>query len=214
MNQLHQKPSPSWAAIIIMFIIFWPVGMFLLFKRLSNDKQQAFKIHTSYGFGGWFMVFIAIILFAALSNNFVGFLFFLGGISIIYTSSTQRAKAKKYRAYIDLIVNHAEHNIVRIASILNMPYENVLSDLQAMMTAGILPNAYIDYERQEIWLQQKTEQPFVPENQQPRPSQTQFQQPHGNRKQVIVACKGCGANHVLYEGEVKYCDYCSSPLSS
>lgn len=37
-----KSKSPSWGVIILLLILFWPVGLFLLVKRLVNDNDVKF----------------------------------------------------------------------------------------------------------------------------------------------------------------------------
>ena len=52
----------SWPAIIIAFWLFWPVGLFLLFKKFSVDKKAAMKA------GGASLKIIGIVLIVIISD--------------------------------------------------------------------------------------------------------------------------------------------------
>ena len=42
MSNAREKPT-SWGWIIFWFIIFWPVGLYLLIKRLRSDKSATLE---------------------------------------------------------------------------------------------------------------------------------------------------------------------------
>jgi len=42
-NRKHREEPPSWAGIIIMLWVFWPVGVYLLFKRLSMEYANRYQ---------------------------------------------------------------------------------------------------------------------------------------------------------------------------
>ena len=40
-----KKKSPSWGAVIVVLILFWPLGLYMLYKKLtSNSKLETYQV--------------------------------------------------------------------------------------------------------------------------------------------------------------------------
>jgi hypothetical protein len=58
----EKKSSPSWGVVIFLLIVFWPVGLYFLFNKLSSDRV------TTIGSGGkvlkvvgWVFIIMAVV---------------------------------------------------------------------------------------------------------------------------------------------------------
>ena len=104
---------PSFIAIIILLVLFWPVGLFLGFKRFTNEMT--------------------------------------------------RKRYQKFRRYAVTIGSRTEVSLRELASTLNMPVENLIYDIQAMIDQGMIrENAYIDHAHKKLYLDKnRVETEFV-----------------------------------------------------
>lgn len=99
----------SWPVIIIAFIIFWPVGLFLIYKRNKITKKIG-------SFGGlivrlvsFYFFFLAMIgIMACLDTGFdsfdIGLIILFSGIGLSLFSYSKKimAKADKNKNYTDI----------------------------------------------------------------------------------------------------------------
>jgi len=213
----NQKIPYAWGWIIFWFIMFWPLGLFLLVRKLSAEKSatlQGSRIMTilSYilmGIGGLF--FITSCSSAALVGRdfpsaFAGgmpslFIYGIGGILLNRYAAKTRLTAERYRKYIDLIINQNQTSLNHISFSVGESYDVVIKDLEKMIASGYFVGAYIDTNRGEIVLT-----PPVPLQQTDSFSPSAFQ-----GQERVVACNCCGANNRVV-GQVGRCEYCSSPI--
>lgn len=196
----------TWPAIIIAFILFWPVGIALIFFRTQKSKKGAFSTASDKKFYIIIGVILILIGLSSLSDSPSLALFMLiGGIALIVYSNALSKKAKRNKAYIDMIINNGETSIDKISSILNVKYDIALKELKTLQATGILKNITIDEQTHTITVQRPI-QPQVIINQNIATSSQQTQQPI----QVETSCPGCGAKYVGFTGNQCICEYCDS----
>ena len=208
MNEFEQPWYCSWGAIIVAFILFWPVGIALLVVRNQNSKaiigQSNKKFYTGLGI---FMIFVGLV---GLSESaFMGIFFIIGGVALIRYGGKLAKIAERKRRYIDLIVNREEYGIDKMASICNVPADVVEKELEQMINVGTFKGAYIDHNMRCISLPPKKVEPAPA----PVVNNVVSAQPVQS-VEVSVACPGCGAIHKIIKGQVIECDYCGTPVSS
>lgn len=203
----NTQKTPSWAAIVLWFIFFWPIGIYLLIKKLSTDKSATVtnngKILLAIGI---FFVLGAFIMLSSLINGesdkstaVGGILFYgIGGVLMIYASIKQKETGERYKKYIDIVINQGQTTIENIASQMQLSYEDTVKDLQKMIEKGYFKNAHIDYQNHEI---------IVENNQKSEESNW------GNDiAEKVIKCPNCGGNNVIRIGRVCECDFCGSPI--
>jgi hypothetical protein len=220
-NNVQQKKSTSWGVIILLLIIFWPVGLFLLYRKITGDKTEALKNSKIFNIFGWvFIAFAVIYLFMVITGNakteggssavgslMVAFVFFGGGGAfMIYTAKKMKVNAERLKKYIAIVINNNETYIDNIAAAVPSSYEQTTKDLQKMIDNGYFENAYIDVSKREIVLPNKN------------PVQTHsisnipMNSPVNEPQIKAVVCRNCGANNKVVEGQVCECEYCGSVL--
>lgn len=210
MNNNNLSGLYSWPVIILALIFFWPVGLFLIFKRASLDKRTA----MSSGGKGLKGLGIGLIAFGAIgfiglvgssdgnaAGGIVAALFFVaGGIALIMKSKKMIKEAEGVKQYLNIIVNGGERKIDSIAAATGKPYNVVKNDIQQMINKEFLKNAYINENTREVVLAMAT----------PAYSNANVQQ-QATAKTRIVTCPCCGANNTI-SGNLGECEYCGSPL--
>lgn len=198
----------SWPVIILALCIFWPVGIFLIIKRVSVDKKTAMgagKLIGGIGIASYCIAGIGFI--ACLSDGFgsddIGMILFFGiaGFALQKVSQKIKREAEDVKKYLSVIVNGNERQIDVIASSMGKSYDVAKNDIQKLINKGYLKNAYINEGTREIIL------PNIIQEQ----SGDMTNASSVNVETKIVACPCCGANNTVV-GDMGECEYCGSPL--
>lgn len=198
----------SWPVIILALCIFWPVGIFLIIKRVSIDKKTAMgagKLIGGIGIASYCIAGIGFI--ACLSDGFgsddIGMILFFGiaGFALQKVSQKIKREAEDVKKYLSVIVNGNERQIDVIASSMGKSYDMAKNDIQKLINKGYLKNAYINEGTREIVL------PNIIQEQSGDMANTSSA--HVETK--IISCPCCGANNTI-SGETGECEYCGSPL--
>lgn len=211
-DQIENKPRLSlwisWPAVIIFFIIFWPVGVVLLCKRSASKSKSGTFSGRVVQFIGWlFIVFATILAFGSGSEGVTGaevtlIIFFLtGGLVIIPLGSKISANAVIFKMYNNIIENQNLYSIDSIARVTGLPVKRVMSDLQKMIDKGYFTGAHIDEVNNEFIIPGYND------------SQKQENSTVNNTDMIIVICKSCGASNTIINGTVGKCEYCGSPIA-
>lgn len=202
----------SWPAIILAFFVIWPLGVYLLIKRISLDKKTAMT-------AGKITKVLAYVLLGFTALGFLGTLtsgtlelgviivlglFAWGGIFMLRKSNKICADAERTKKYISIIINGNVRQIDTIASSVGVMYDVAKKDIQKMIDQGYFKNAYINEGSREL---------VIPT---PAPRATTNNIFNNSASQSVpqtrvVACPCCGANNTI-TGSVGECEYCGSPL--
>lgn len=201
----------SWPTIIIALCCFWPVGLFLLVKRLSMDKQTAMgsgKLIRGLGIGA---IAIAVIAFLGClsdgfdGDSFIGILFFaIAGYFLLKLSKKTRKEAEDVKKYLAIIVNGNVRQLDVIATSTNKTYDVVVKDVQKLIDKGYLKNAYISEGTREIVF-------ATPAVAAPAAAPARTSTAAAAPQPRVVACPCCGANNTIV-GSIGECEYCGAPL--
>ena len=198
----------SWPVIILALCIFWPVGIFLIIKRVSVDKKTAMgagKLIGGIGIASYCIAGIGFI--ACLSDGFgsddIGMILFFGiaGFALQKVSQKIKSEAEDVKKYLSVIVNGNERQIDVIASSMGKSYDVAKNDIQKLINKGYLKNAYINEGTREIVLPNIIQEP----------SGDMTNTSSVNVETKIIACPCCGANNIVV-GDMGECEYCGSPL--
>lgn len=198
----------SWPVIILALCIFWPVGIFLIIKRVSVDKKTAMgagKLIGGIGIASYCIAGIGFI--ACLSDGFgsddIGMILFFGiaGFALQKVSQKIKREAEDVKKYLSVIVNGNERQIDVIASSMGKSYDVAKNDIQKLINKGYLKNTYINEGTREIVL------PNIIQEQ----TGDMMNTSSVNVETKIIACPCCGANNTIV-GDMGECEYCGSPL--
>jgi len=207
MNPSVRKQT-SWGWIIFWFVVFWPVGLFMLIRRQRTDKQATLKCNKGVFITSYILMGLgAIYFFMAVTSQpdmfFAFFVFGGGGVVVYLFARKTKIKGDHFRKYIAMIVNSNQRSIDAIASAAGVPYNVAVNELQSMINSGYFGSAYIDVSQRQIVIPQ----PIHPQGYQtaavPSPVQPQS---------MVISCPGCGANARVFLGQWVACEYCDSPL--
>ena len=213
-NHLNGQIKPkiswwiSWPGIIIAFILFWPVGAILLWRRIASDKKAEMLSGRVIQIIGWVCVaFSALGIAVSVSEGMTGedvsmIIFFLGaGAVLIFFGRRMKANAAKFKKYINIVGNQHMYLIDNIAGAAGLPADKVKVDLQKMIDKGYFTGAYIDEANRELIM---PVQNVVPK---------QENNTTNNAGMIVVTCKSCGANNTIVKGTAGECEYCGAPIA-
>lgn len=133
-NAIKTK-SHSWGLVIFLLIIFWPVGVYLLVRKLNADKKASLSSGKSMMVWGWIIAGMGVISWTTLiedvffSGTF-GTLFFISvGLSLVYIGKRTSINSVKYKKYIDMIVNRKVKSIATISSAIPVSHDIAVKDI-------------------------------------------------------------------------------------
>jgi hypothetical protein len=156
-----QDRGPSWIAITIGFILFWPVGLYLLIKKLTTDREAAVKRDSKIPVLGWILLifgvfFLSSYLSSSRNTLFIWAVFFIfGGLLSLRAAKRGNLEGERFRSYINAIVNHGLVSIQDIAAFAQVREKTAVKDLKRMIGMGYFDHAHIDEKRGEIYLYQR-----------------------------------------------------------
>lgn len=157
--------GPSWAAIILWFIFFWPVGLYFLLRKLMTDKEAAVKMDRKAPMMGWLLLFAGIFFISSYISGggygrfmpVMAMFFLFGGILSLSAAKRGNLEGFRFRCYIDAIVNRGMCSFQDIAGYAQVSVKTVSKDLKRMVRMGYFDHAHIDEKRGEIHIFQRWE---------------------------------------------------------
>lgn len=196
---MQKNKTMSWGLIIFLCIIFWPVGLFFLFKKINADKSATLQSSKKVFIISYVLIAMGVIYLAGSaekepSSSGVAVLFIIGGIWLFVVARKMKANGEKYKKYISIVINQRLFDIDNIASSVGVTYEVARRDLQKMIDTGYFTDAFINASTREIVLVSNSSEVK---------SQVQSK---------VVACKSCGANNSIIVGQNNICEYCGSAV--
>jgi len=209
-----EKKTMAWGWIIFWFIVFWPLGVLFLLRKLSKDKSAVWKDSRKVTTMSFVLAGIGVLVFMSIVGSpGVGVYFYLwavaligGGIWTFFIAKKMKVNGERYSKYISIIVNQSQTSIDNIASAVGLDYSTVSKDLQKMIDVGYFYGAYIDVAQREIILAK----PVMPQET-VSPNLHYAQAPSVQVQERIVNCTSCGANNRV-TGQLGECEYCGSHL--
>ena len=213
-----QKKSFSWGIIALMIFLFFPIGIWMLVKKMTDEKFNYIKNGKSLKILAWILIGFAVMylimgitgeLETEDGSSVVGgvivmlMIFGGGGAFALYKAYSYIKKGTKYNRYVSIINSSNDTLIDNIAAAYPTSFEQAAKDLQSMLDDGYFMNAYVDLNRRELIMPPKATTVNVAVNQNTSPS---YGQP------TSVKCKNCGATNTVVPGTVNECEYCGSPL--
>ncbi len=207
---MRNRPR-SWYWVIFWLIIFWPVGLYYLLKKLSSDNSAAISGGSkTASIVGWALLLIGVFgLFYEIFSNrdsyaiVIAIMLIVGGGILILKMAKSKKRALKYRQYINVIVNQKNRKISNIAAIVGLSSDEVATDLQDMIHAGYLAGAYINQSTHEIVLRQDDAAATT----------IRITRGASSAQERVVHCPGCGMDTVVTVGSVSRCEYCDSLIN-
>lgn len=213
-----QKKSTSWGTIILMFFLFFPVGIWMLVKKMTDEKYNYIKNGQSLRILGWILIGFALVyLIMGITGEIktedgssaVGAIVMMvmifggGGAFSLYKASSYIKKGKKYSRYVSIINSESDTSIDRIAVAYPTSYEDAVNDIQGMIDDGYFMSAYVDLNNRTL---------IIPRTGTSTSRSTKQEDTLADRRPKSIKCKNCGATNTIVPGAVAECEYCGSPL--
>lgn len=210
MQKITQKSLP-WGLVIVVTILFFPLGFFLIYKNLSSSIPSVFSAYKSLlVFGGILGVFALTMLIDPSQDGSIEAFVMLGlpAIALIIAGLRMRPKMMRYRRYYSIVGSRQSIFLDVIASETGASYSVVRAEIGDMLTSNFFPDAYIDDDSRTLV---RPNPLYAPP--QGLPVATPGPVHTASAKTKAIVCGGCGAKNVVVEGRIAECEYCGSPLS-
>ncbi|WP_025027131.1 hypothetical protein [Caldalkalibacillus mannanilyticus] len=197
------SPWLSWPIVIIITLIFPPLGLIFIMLRLSADKSAALVSDKKIKTLGYIAAGIGILAFTQGVSG--GIMFLLVGGFIVYYSNKVHKQALKMKQYIDLIANQQITQLDQISNITGNPHSTVHQDITQMIKKGYFKEAYINEATGEIIFPP----PVTPKSEPPISAEPEIAPtPTPSTKFIQATCKSCGAHTRITQNETLECEYC------
>lgn len=203
-----KKWSSSWAAIVIAFIIFWPIGCVLLYFRFFvNDGKLKANSNLFWGLAiGCYFIILGGLMNAVeetgsdLQSTLVMLIAFIIAAAIFTILAIKKGKQHKYyKKYADYILARRNMTIEELAEKTGDSIEDVIRNVTKVIDNKMI-EGYINSENQIILT-----------NNDNTYNNTVMQE----KVQIFtVKCKNCGATNKFVSGKANRCEYCDSLLSN
>lgn len=219
----NRRKTRSWGLIIFMFIIFFPVGIYMMVKKVTTEKHNCIKNGKALKVFGWSSfvmgtIFVMTVLDGSLKYEETGevvsfsdifpviaFFYIFSGVCILKGRKYVKL-GLKYERYSAIVNSGKIYSLEGIASAFPIDYKTACKDLQEMIDAGFFPFSYIDLERKML---------ITPETPSARKdSGKQDVSGMGSGKAKVIKCPNCGATNAVYSEAVAKCKYCDSLLEA
>ncbi|AIO18635.1 hypothetical protein KQ51_00755 [Candidatus Izimaplasma bacterium HR1] len=226
----NQKQTYSWTIVVIALIVFWPVGLFLLIGKLSNDRS------ASFGGGSGLVKFVGIILLIIAVSGLTTFtsgdssvmtggiimaiVFALPGIWLLKKSKVIKNDGYKNKAYINYIVNNQVHDVAELARRMNVSQDVVIRDVNGMISKGMLGRARLNLNNGRIEFPRPKpstthrdayNRPSTPHRDERQTRQRPVEDEYKPFQPKTIRCSACSANNFV-ETLPAQCDYCGTSL--
>lgn len=209
-----KTPKPKWwlslPFIIFTFIAFFPIGIFLMWKRYTTYEKNSLQSGKAVTIIGCILLFGALVMFTTIASDgfkegkFALLFYLLSGISLVLVGKKRKENTKKFKKYISIIINDEIMDIDNISAIIPASYENTKDYLQNMIDNGFFQDAYIDEIKRQIVFPKMKE----------AKSDNQFNNTEKNIRMKVVTCNGCGAQNSISAGTVGECEFCGSKIEA
>ena len=209
----------SWIVALIklaLYMCLWPVGIFLLIRKIRRDRKALMKAgKIMRGFGIFLVVIVLFALIGEIANptpgtsmrDLISSYVFIGGLGAALLAGSMRIQktAALYRRFIDQVVNHHETNIGVIASSLSMSTSEARKCLERMIRLGYFNQACISDDGNELILGYTSEEDY-------EQAQLETVGRVKRAEKIVVVCRSCGAQNMIEKGTVGVCEYCGSRI--
>ena len=100
-----QKKGMSWGWIIFWIIVFWPIGLYFVIRKVAVDKSAIMSGKTgTLSVIGWILIFLGISAFSLVSDEsydfgsldmFIAIMFIAGGVLLLRKTSRMKKSCCK-----------------------------------------------------------------------------------------------------------------------
>ena len=186
----QRDKSTSWGLVVVMLILFWPIGLYLLFRNLKSGNTPK---PPNKGNKGTIVLGIGVFL------TVMGVLCLLLSAGSIKATKDQTTDIESLKQMIIFFL---------ISGVVLMIIGSIMKKiiLKREQMASYNRN-YSGYSTPNLrngdYSYVKTETIIYPDNSIDQSS---------NPQEKVVKCESCGARNVIIQGKVTECEYCRTPL--
>lgn len=202
--------KPSWILILIMCIVFFPVGIYFLHKRVKITKGRGSAAVITFA---WSILGAVSMLLCILGEGGIGYWVALAVFIFMWLVALgERVQWKEYDSYIAILMS-GEWYLPIIAEAIGKKEKDAISDLKEMFEDGIFAGSYIDMSDMTVetnysclnkmGMYAPTLKTIYVKDADPAPSYVK----------TVIRCMGCGANVEGIVGQTGTCEFCDSPIS-
>jgi hypothetical protein len=191
--------QPSWLVIGLLTVLFWPLGLWLGYRRYTQDKTMPPQVGTALKYAGAVMTaFSGLLALTAMFDPSAGppvavpMLGAVGVFGLLWRVGAKlESRLRAMRAYVDLIVNRRQRSLDAIASsVRGGDIELVMQEIQGLIDNGLLNGFRMDHASRTLV---ETLAPVA----------------GGESPDASFTCVGCGAtNSFRQRSGTVACEYC------
>ena len=148
-HRSSEQDLESWIPSIIMLVIFWPVGLIMLAKKLHKVSGGSVSARRARPLSvvAWVLMTLGILtLIGGVGSGFAPALFLLvGGISLFSYSGKLDKSRKRFDKYLAVVGSRKVMRLRDIAAAIPVTEEQARQDLEHMIDDGRFPEGtYLD----------------------------------------------------------------------
>lgn len=203
-----EKWYTSVTAIIISFIVFWPVGIALLITRFFQRYGKYVGATKTLIWTGVTLIFIGLVGYYAEKNEnnyedlWVAFIFLIPGIICAFFGFKRKVRIKLFNKYLQYINTTNKVTIVDLCNKVGNDYDTTMDTITDMINKEII-DAYI--ENDEIIFKNSFNR-YV-EN-----TSSTISTKNIELERTVVKCHECGAKNTVEKNKPAECEYCGTIL--
>jgi hypothetical protein len=216
--------EPSGGLVVFFIIFFFPVGFYLLYKKLTADKTnftRSIKANTAYGLASVIIGVVEILMTLSGPDEssvkvqmIITFIIIFGGIGYLFFSKVKKLERKSiiYKKYLSAVGMNYISDLDAIAKYVSVDYKKAIKDLQEMINLGYFGDGFINEAARELVIPyRQVKYTHVEHEHTPQEAPVPQEAPTPTIK--VVTCASCGANNTITIGKVSECEFCGSPLA-
>jgi len=221
-NKPKRSRRISFTFILIVGVLFFPLSLFLIWKRAEFDKNEGESFGVGYYIsGGICLVFAIMFISSAFSTGLDGVsiylilgllseaaLFLISGKNI----TSNFIKKEKYKL---IILDNKTIYIDKIAEAASTTYEEAKAYIQYMIDKGYLEGLTINESANKLVVPGGFEEFYYNNEHLFQESNPDQENDYEEKNKIqVITCKGCGSQNTIKTETVVECEYCGSKIGA
>lgn len=214
----------SWPAIILGWILFWPIGLVLTFIRVAIDYEAAHFAAKVFKVIGilWclFTILTVVITIGDLSMNdlllVMGVFYIPIAVLLLWGARRLKKKSENRRIYVEMLTNGGVRSLETLSASTGESIEVVKKEVKRFIKSNVIRDAYIDESTKQVVFAKhddtikSTAETSTDVKSNSAYTITKETAPAKNIERKVV-CENCGATNTIY-GASGECEYCGSSI--
>lgn len=201
------KTRYSWVVVIIMLCVFWPIGLYMLIKNISQSSPKTTAKPVR---GTVFLVIGCLFAFATIGaltsigegngTAAVEAVAFLAiAVVLISVGLSIKKRQKTFAKYIRVLSVYNRIPLDKVAPMIPASLEQTTADVEKLVAANLINGLFIDYSTREVVNPSATENYYA--------SNVYY-----STQKVVIECKNCLASNEVPRNNHGCCQYCGARL--